>query len=271
MSDQEMTNYEGRPVQLFDFNRGTLHWRYARADQDVTFQGNVYTAVSGLMETGVQQKVDPAENDLAITVPADSDIAQLYVSDTPSDRMYVTIWVYDLEDQSGRMYWKGSVGGKSQGDSGAAKLNCQDLSMGFTRRGLRLAWERQCPHTLYDNQCKVDPLVYEVEGALIQAQGDTLVAAILDNFVDGYFAGGFCMWRIAEGIYQRRGIENHAGNAVTVIGGVSTLQAGDTVFFYPGCMHTISICASKFNNFLNFGGVPNLKGDSPFSGNPVFN
>lgn len=269
---QEMTNYGGRPVQLFDFNRGTLHWRYARADQDITFQGNVYKAIGGLMETGVRQNVDPAENDLSITVPADSDIAQLYVSNTPSDRMYVTIWVYDLDvEDSGRMYWKGSVGGKSQADSNSAKLNCQDLAVGFSRRGLRLAWERGCPHTLYDDECRVVPESYEVRATLTLARGDALGAAILGNFVDGYFAGGFCMWAIAEGIYQRRGIESHTGNSVTVIGGVSTLQEGDVVLFYPGCGHSINICDSKFNNKLNFGGVPNLKGDSPFSGNPVFN
>lgn len=270
----EMSNYDGRPVQLFDFNRGTLHWRYARADQDIVFQGDTYMAIGGLMETGVRQNVDAGENDLTITVPADSDIAQLYVSNTPSDRMYITIWVFDLDDEAnprGRMYWKGSVGGKAQGDNNSSKLNCQDLAVGFSRSGLRLAWERGCPHTLYDNECRVAPESFEVLGTLTQAKGDNMSASILGNFVDGYFAGGFVKWAIAEGIYQRRGIEAHTGNNISVIGGVSTLQEGDVVLFYPGCGHSISICDSKFGNKLNFGGVPNLKGDSPFSGNPVFN
>lgn len=271
----EMTNHDARPVQLFDFNRGEQHWRYARADQDIVFREEIYKALPGVQESGVVQKSSAEENDLSITVPADSEIAQLYVSDTPSDRMFITIWVTDLgipdSLDAGRMYWKGSVGGKGLGDNGSAKMNCQDLAVGFTRKGLRLSWERQCPNTLYDQECTVDPVQYRVTGAIVFAKGDAISCPILGNFVDGYFAGGYCEWEIAPGIFQRRGIEVHTGGVVTVIGGVSTLKKDDVVLFYPGCAHSIIVCDSKFNNKLNFGGVPNLKGDSPFSGNSVFN
>jgi uncharacterized phage protein (TIGR02218 family) len=269
----EMSSYEGRPVQLFDFNRGNIHWRYARADQDVLFQREVYKALN-IGESGVRQMVEASENDLSITVPNESEIAQLYVSNTPSDRMYVTIWVYDLDSDStdqGRMYWKGSVAGKGSGDNGSAKLNCQDLSVGFSRAGLRLAWERQCPHTLYDQECKVNPEAFKVVGSLLFARGNTLQADILGNFADGWFSGGFCSWEIAPGIFQRRGIEAHNGTSVTVIGGVSTLAPGTVMNFYPGCAHDIATCDTKFNNKLNHGGVVYLKGTSPFDGNPVFN
>jgi uncharacterized phage protein (TIGR02218 family) len=269
----EMTNYEGRPVQLFDFNRGTIHWRYARADQDIMFRGQLYVALSGISDSGAKQNPEAGDNDMSITVPADSDIAQLYVSNTPSDRMYVTIWVYDLEagpTDVGRMYWKGSVAGKAGGDNGSALLNCQDLAVGFMRNGLRLAWEKCCPNTLYDHECKVDNTLYAVAGALVSATGNTLTATILDSFEDGWFAGGYCEWEIATGIFQRRGIESHTGASVVVIGGVSTLAATDAVTFYPGCAHTIAVCNTKFNNHPNFGGVEYMRGSSPFDGSPVF-
>lgn len=267
----EMTNYEGRPVQLFDFNRGTIHWRYARADQDITFNGNLYVALPGIAETGVQQNAGASDNDLAITVPSDSDIAQLYVTSTPSDRMYVTIWVFDVDSgDRGRLYWKGSVAGRSAGDNGSAKLNCQDLAVGFNRSGLRLSWERSCPHTLYDEQCRVDRTLYAVQGVLL-ATGVVLQAAALDAFTDGWFAGGYCEWEIADGIYQRRGIESHTGSQVTVIGATGGLLVGDTVTFYPGCAHTKPVCNSKFGNHLNFGGFEYMRGTSPFDGTPMFN
>lgn len=275
MNDYEQTNHDARPVQLFDFNRGSQHWRYARADQNIMFRGEEYVALSGVQESGVAQKASAEENDLSITVPADCEISQLYVSDTPSDRMFITIWIRDLNEpdsvSAGRMYWKGSVGGKGMGDNGGAKMNCQDLAVGFTRKGLRLSWERQCPNTLYDQECTVDPLQYQVTGSLLFAKGDNIGCAILGNFVDGYFSGGYCEWEIAPGIFQRRGIESHLNSGVTVIGGVSTLKEGDVVLFYPGCAHSIIVCDTKFHNKLNYGGVPNLKGDSPFSGNSVFN
>ena len=63
----EMTNYEGRPVQLFDFNRGTIHWRYARADQDIMFRGELYEALPGIKDGGVQQNAAAGDNDVAIT------------------------------------------------------------------------------------------------------------------------------------------------------------------------------------------------------------
>lgn len=269
----EMTNYEGRPVQLFDFNRGTIHWRYARADQDIMFQGILYTALPGLSESGVQQNTEATDNDMTITVPNDSDIAQLYVANTPTDRMYVTIWVYDLEagtDEGGRLYWKGSVAGKTAGDNGSAKLNCQDLAVGFQRSGLRLAWEKGCPHTLYDTECRVDRTSVAVTGTVVSTSGNSLQAAILGSFVDGWFAGGFCEWEIAAGIFQRKGLESHVGSTVTLIGGSGGLTVGDPIVFYPGCAHTIAVCDSKFGNHLNFGGVQYMKGSSPFDGSPVF-
>lgn len=270
----EMTSYDGRPVQLFDFNRGTIHWRYARADQDIMFQGFLYAALPGISESGVQQNTEAADNDMAITVPNDSDISQLYVANTPTDRMYVTIWVYDVDaaaDDRGRLYWKGSVAGKAAGDNGSAKLNCQDLAVGFSRSGLRLAWEKGCPHTLYDTECKVDRTTVAVTGSVLSASGNNLQAAILDSYVDGWFAGGFCEWEIATGVFQRKGIESHVGASVTLIGGSGGLAVSDTVVFYPGCAHTIAVCSSKFGNHLNFGGVQYMRGTSPFDGSPVFN
>ena len=117
----------------------------------------------------------------------------------------------------------------------------------------------------------VDRTTFAVSGTLLSISGSALQAAILGSFTDGWFAGGYCEWEIATGVFQRRGIESHIGSSVSVIGGLGGLAPGSAVTFYPGCAHTSETCHSKFNNHLNYGGTPYMRGTSPFDGTPIFN
>jgi hypothetical protein len=72
-SSLERSTFSGRPLQLYQFLRtsnGVDHyWRYNGADRDLTYLGNVYTAVS-ISDEGVRLTGEAASSEFQITLPA---------------------------------------------------------------------------------------------------------------------------------------------------------------------------------------------------------
>jgi len=48
------------------------------------------------------------------------------------------------------------------------------------------------------------------------------------------------------------------------------LKSGMEIRAYAGCNRTIQECSSKFNNTLNYGGMPFIPTKNPFGGDPIF-
>ena len=60
-----------------------------------------------------------------------------------------------------------------------------------------------------------------------------------------------------------------SGGAVTLSAPIPGLKAGDAFEAYPGCDHTLSTCADKFGNQLNYGGFPYIPVKNPFAGDAI--
>ncbi|MGP1665642.1 MAG: phage BR0599 family protein, partial [Rhodanobacter sp.] len=72
------------------------------------------------------------------------------------------------------------------------------------------------------------------------------------------------------GALERRGIDEHLGKQLRLLGKSDGLLEGMDVKAYPGCQRTSAVCAAKYNNLLNYGGYPHLPGKSPFDGDPLY-
>ena len=58
---------------------------------------------------------------------------------------------------------------------------------------------------------------------------------------------------------QRRDIDTHVGDVVTLTEEFRGSIVGEEILLYPGCDHTLlgaSGCDVKFSNSINYGGVP---------------
>ncbi|AAP96358.1 hypothetical protein HD_1576 [[Haemophilus] ducreyi 35000HP] len=54
------------------------------------------------------------------------------------------------------------------------------------------------------------------------------------------------------------------------MGGTQKLSVGTQIKVYPGCDGRASTCLKKFNNMLNYGGIPHMPNKSPYDGSRVF-
>lgn len=257
-NDYEYSTSDGLPVTLVDFIRsGTLHYRYTNADQDIYINGEKWEAAA-ISVPGVRiGSGDP----LDITVPADSQVAALFRGASPSLKVRIMRMHADDESQEMKTIWRGAVHETKWENINSIKLITYSIASVFSRNGIRLTWGRPCPYSLYDKNCRLNPVDYAVHCVIDSLDGASV--NITSGVNNGWFSGGFIEW-ITDGITERRGLKLHNGNNIGVIGGTFGLEAGMSVVIYPGCERTINVCDSKFNNVLNYGGQPHMPGQSPF-------
>lgn len=261
----EHSTADGRPVTLYEFVRGdVLFYRYTNADKDIDLNGHVWKA-QAISDSGLS--VGSGDN-LDVIVPSDNPVARLFRGVSPSRPVRIRIYRWHVDDTSAefKTVWIGTIKEAKREAIDRTRLVTASLASTFTRVGLRLTYGRACPYALYDHNCNVDPASFGVSGFVIDSLDGaeitvTLLPAELEN---GWFTGGYVEWA-TEGITERRGLKVQDGNVIGVIGGTSGLSEGLAITLFPGCNRTISQCAEKFSNHLNYGGQPHMPGKSPFT------
>lgn len=265
----EVSNYQGVPAQLYEFRLGTSVWRYAAGDDEVVVAGDVYEPIA-IGHDGYSASGDPSADDLTINISALAAVNDLFDGTPPSDTIELFIRSYHHGDVEAPVVWAGSVRSSSRVSSAEARFTCNSLLATLNRNGLRLSWQRGCPHALYDRQCRVNPEHYATAILVESMDGGSISAASISLLPDGYLDGGFLSFAGTHGTTERRGIERQSGTRVELLGPSDGIAVGEWVIAYPGCNRTTEACLNKFNNLDNYGGFPHIPNKSPFDGDPVF-
>lgn len=265
----ERSNYDGKPIMLYEFMLGSTVWRYSSGENPVVVQGRTYNTM-GIAHEGYTLSGDPTSDDLTITLSARADVADLFSGTPPSDPVQVAIRSHHFGDTEAPVVWSGTIKSMRRVSTVEVKLNCNSLLSTLNRNGLRLSWQRGCPHALYDRLCRVDPNEYATAMQVSSLTGTSLTGTSLSTLGDGYLDGGFMSFTGPHGTTERRAIERHVGNVIHLLGTTDGLSADQWVSVYPGCDRTSGTCVEKFNNLSNYGGFPHLPNKSPFDGDPVF-
>lgn len=256
----------GKPVRLYEFKRGTSRWGYNSSDRDITHNTQEYKSlVGGISDSGVKQTGQAIADALKITAPADLSVAQLYRQVAPSSIVTVTIYAlhYGIDDYV--VVYSGEVRGV-QFLLEKCTLTCSALSERMEMTGLRLGWERSCPHALYSTACGVDSNAYRSSATIQSMDGAAVYSGVFQAQPDGYYTSGFIEWILPGGNVERRGIQQHIGSKLILLSGTAGLVPGAQIRVYPGCDQTVTTC-KRFTNLPNYGGFPHLAGQSPYGQN----
>ncbi|SEJ50182.1 phage conserved hypothetical protein BR0599 [Azotobacter beijerinckii] len=260
----------GRPIRLYQFARGLLRWAYASCDRDVDHLNQSFKALrGGIADNGIQQSGDSQQDQFVVTAPGDLEVAQRYRAAAPSAPVQLTVFARHDGVDDYLVIWVGEVRSVKWTQPDRCEIACAPLSERMEMQGLRLGWERNCPHALYSLACGVDRNGYRVDSSVQTMDGAGLDNGSLAAYPADYFTGGYVEWPIGSGEYERRGIERHAGSTLTLLGGTAGLALAQAIRVYPGCAQTTAACLA-FANLPNYGGIPHLAGKSPFDGNQYF-
>lgn len=276
---RDLSDFDGQPVTLYEFRRTTTptntgvpytsYHRCTNADSDIVYGGNTYTAIA-ISDDGVRQRGDEVSDQLQVTLPADFYVPQLFIAAPPDDPVHLIIRRSHYGETDAFIAWVGTVVSCRRDSDIQATLACHTADTAANRGGLRLTYQRACPHALYDTQCGADPGGFVLAGTLSAVSGLTLTSTGFGAVGDGWLNGGWAEKVGADGHVVRRAITDHVGNVVTVLGTTYGFEVGDSVTAYAGCDRSADTCNVKFDNLRNFGGFPFMPSKSPFGGDPVF-
>lgn len=266
---REYSLEDGQPIYLYRFSLNDRVWRYTSTDGDVVRGADTWEALP-ISDDGPRQSGEPVQDALKITASTNTVPAQIYLDYPPARPMQVAIFATHEDDTEITCIYVGEITQFDNSQIGTCTFTCETLSSTMQREGLRLGWQRNCPYALYDPvTCKVDKTAYAVTLTVTEIEGNLVMVPGLAAASARWFAGGFVEWLDVVRGLERRGIEQHTGDQITMFGTADGIAVGTTLVLYPGCTRTTDSCAT-FNNLPNYGGVPALQGSSPFDGNPVF-
>ena len=264
----ERSNYDGMPVTLYEFKLGGTSWRYASSETNISYGGVTYEGIP-ISDEGITQSGDAGNEEFTVSLPKSAAVTNLFNGTPPSEQVMLVVRRKHHSSNDAAVVWTGLVSAVKRPSAAEVSFICKAILASLNRIGLRLSWGRGCPHALYDRMCCVNRASYAVSVQVTSTTGDSVLVGGIGAYASGYFSGGYLEFT-HQGVTQRRGIESHAENRLGLLGASDGIEVGAWITIYPGCDRVTSTCISKFNNLLNYGGVPHLPTKSPFDGDPVF-
>jgi uncharacterized phage protein (TIGR02218 family) len=261
-SDQSI--FSGQPIELYRFAQGTTAWCYTSARDAVTFASEKFSPAP-VRRSEIEQTQEFGRTMLTLEAAIDIAVVQSFVVSPPDGVLSLTIFRRHLSDADGEFitWWKGRVVSVVFG-SNTVQMRCEPIFTTLKRSGRRANYQINCRHPLYHGGCSVNAADYKTVGVVQTLTGLEVTAAALRPQPAGWFVGGRLL-----AVGAQRMIVASAGGAVTLSAPIPGLKSGDSFEAYPGCDHTLSTCASKFGNQLNYGGFPYIPLKNPFAGDAI--
>jgi len=259
--DIETSKDLGAPYELYEFVYGPRpedSYKYANTEEEVPgFPDFVPTPI----RRDAYKTSGKAERDqMNITLPTESSIAQMILPYPPPYEVYVTIWAGHFEGGLPMVVWMGRVLSNAFSEAGDVVLTCESLLISLKRLGVRRRWQIGCPLVLYSKgvgQCNAEREDFTVEAEVLAVIDGVPVFANGWNqpFQKDQFKTGMLRWESPYGI-EYRSIRQVQDDRVVFIGQLRGIEPGQTVELILGCNRRMTDCEEVFDNIKNFGGQP---------------
>lgn len=253
---------------------------FTSLDRDVEFRGVTYKACDSLSASAMELGAMLGETgnlELAGIISDDS-IREDELFAGLFDGADVEVWMVPWKDD-GTTPWRMAVGrtGKmSQGDRGF-KMEVLTFGALLQQQALVETYTPSCRWDLGDSRCTValGPLTVSgtVESVAGRAAGNAASHRIFTDSsrgeADGYFDLGLLTWTGGANAGAQSEVKSFAGGQFVLWAPMlHPIQVGDTYEVHPGCDKSPDTCKSKFSNYVNFGGFPDVPGRDSISRAP---
>ena len=246
-------------------------------DQDITFDGIIFKADTGMTARVLQQTNGlSANNSEAIGALSDSAISEIDISAGRFDDAEVRNWLVDWTNVEARIeQFRGTIGEISR-SNGEFRAELRGLTEKLERVRSRF-YQKSCGAILGDVHCRID-LNLTAYSAEVELNSRDSSGRYSFNGLSSYQYGWFERGQI-------RVVSGPAAGLIGLIkydkqiGDVRQIElwmalpisptAGDLIRVEAGCDKAAQTCKSKFANFLNFRGFPHLPGEDWLASYPV--
>lgn len=265
--DDESSVQDGEPREGYEFVLPAVTYRLTGGDRDLIIDGNRYRK-DKVSRGEIRVSSTTGAQELEVALPLAHPIAQRWAQGgVPPRSIGVTIRRKMLRSGESETIWVGSI------TSMAADLNAEGHVAKFlvpsrfgqvlVRRLPTVTVGRNCPHILYDANCKAPRNSFRVATIANVVDGNVITVASVGGNPDHLFENGE-LFHPASG--ERMTIFDQVGTTIILQLPIFELQSGQNVEIFAGCRHDLNDCRNVFNNVPHYGGGPN----TPI-GNPFFN
>lgn len=271
----ESSVQDSAPVELLKFTvQGrTEIVRLTTHSSDVTHLGEVYKA-STFTRTQLNRSREKNSDSITFKLPfwepEVKPLADAHISNAPSGRVLVLL--YKMQVGSSPITYIQEFDGFVAGaafEQDHLELLCKGVRNVFNKEGPRLTWMVGCNHELYDAGCallEADFTETNIAVTAVSADGLSITLGGLTErtspaYADNVFKGGKLV--IGDGT-EYRTVVDQTGDVLKIRYPLINVYVGASVDVSMGCLHTLRDCKDKFNNLVNYGGVPYSPNFNPF-------
>jgi len=246
-------------------------------DGDLSFEGHVFKAASGLSAGALQQTTGlSVDNSEAVGALSDASVSEDDLAEGRFDGAEVQSWLVNWADVGQRLVeFRGNFGEVIR-KAGTFRVELRGLAERLNQTQGRV-FQAGCSAVLGDGRCKIN-----LQGAAYRATADIAEIDVLGRvrieggtaFADRWFERGRI--EVLSGA-SRGAMVMVKGDRRTASGRVldlwhgtgAVLAAGDSIRLLVGCDRRAETCRSKFSNFNNFRGFPHIPGEDWLTAYPT--
>lgn len=246
-------------------------------DLDLVFEGQVFKASTGLTARVLQQTTGlSVDNSEALGGLSDAAVTEADLMAGRFDAAEVRSWLVNWQDTGQRIeQFRGNFGEVVRA-GGSFRAELRGLTDRLNQPQGRV-FHRNCGAILGDLKCRfdLDRPGYRADAIILGF--DKLGGLLLEGAAtpaDRWFERGtvVVLTGAAAGLRGLIKTDRVAARGRTIglwypLG--AALQAGDQLRLEAGCDKTAPTCQTKFDNFLNFRGFPDIPGEDWLSSYPV--
>jgi len=238
-------------------------------DEPLQFDGFEFQAGTGLDAAAIESSTGlSVDNSQAVGALSSAGLTNEDIRSGKYDAASVRLWLVDWQDPSLKiLLFRGFLGEIQRGD-GAFEVELRGLSEVLNKQVGR-SFLKECDRALGDSKCKFD---LSKPGYTVVAQ----VSHITDNraiwaqgisgFPKGWFVHGTLAWLSGEntGVTSKIKFDNIKGSDRIVEiweEAANSVALGDQFKLTVGCDKSSETCRTKFDNFLNYRGFPQMPGE----------
>jgi uncharacterized phage protein (TIGR02218 family) len=246
--------------------RDGLRLGFTDHDSDLLIDGLPCRAGAGMGARALSQSLGLAlDNTEAIGALSGAGLTEADILAGRYDGAQVTIWQVDwTAPATPEVLFRGTLGMISRTDGGAFRAEVEGLSAPLDRAAGRVL-ARPCPAVLGDGACRfdLDTPGYRIETQVLALEGDVLRVPALPLQPAGWFAQGRVefLTGAAQGLTVPLRADDTEGPTralrMWVLPGAMPAP-GDSLRLTAGCDRTPGACKTKFNNFINYQGFPDI-------------
>lgn len=241
------------------FPDGTIY-RYTSASGDIVTGGNTYTSRSGLVRGDVTINPSTMDSEATMAMPCTDSVVRAFMENPPE--LPVTVVIDQKNNGNQDTYYTGIIG--SMAVSGIrAEMRLMGHGVKQLKASSALRYMSQCRHSLYGLGCQLDRDDHKTDGTLsaIEENGFVLVSTTFTDSTLKKWIGG----AVKIGDAFRTVIGQPASTKVRLSTSFFGITSTASFTVFEGCDKSYATCRDKFDNLVNFGGIPTLPKKNPFA------